>query len=276
MLTVKRRLTKSEIIILFRSSNQRQPNWCGFIPWRYCFLIWLVIFPAATPPGFLRYSQWYVYCAMLCSLFALLSWLPYPFYTLFSTHLSPLPSSLPSLLSPLISSLSSLPSLPSTWCPLLSPLISGPAWKVSRRQGIIKLKTNGDFFISNEGQRSIYVDGAPVSVGAKCQLANNAVVEIAGLRFIFLVNTDLINIVRSEAAKTLCWGSIDGAYGEIARLRFIFLINTDLINIVKDALMQCQRRSRWNHRLTHIHISSSLLKYWNYYFSFHFLNRVLG
>jgi len=81
--------------------------------------------------------------------------------------------------------------------------LEGPAWKVSRRQGIIKLKTNGDFLISNEGQRSIYVDGAPVSVGAKCQLANNAVVEIAGLRFIFLVNTDLINIVRAEAAKTL-------------------------------------------------------------------------
>ena len=79
----------------------------------------------------------------------------------------------------------------------------GPAWKVSRRQGIIKLKTNGDFFISNEGQRAIYVDGKPVSVGAKCKLSNNAVVEIAGLRFIFLVNTDLINIVRAEAAKTL-------------------------------------------------------------------------
>jgi len=81
--------------------------------------------------------------------------------------------------------------------------LEGPAWKVSRRQGIIKLKTNGDFFIANEGQRAIYVDGAPVAVGSKYKLSNNAVVEIAGLRFIFLVNSDLINIVRAEAAKSL-------------------------------------------------------------------------
>ena len=53
------------------------------------------------------------------------------------------------------------------------------------------------------GQRAIYVDGAPISVGAKSKLSNNAVVEIAGLRFIFLINSDLINIVRAEAAKSL-------------------------------------------------------------------------
>ena len=53
------------------------------------------------------------------------------------------------------------------------------------------------------GQRAIYVDGAPVAVGTKYKLSNNAVVEIAGLRFIFLVNSDLINIVRAEAAKSL-------------------------------------------------------------------------
>lgn len=81
--------------------------------------------------------------------------------------------------------------------------LEGPAWKVSRRQGIIKLKNNGDFFISNEGQRAIYVDGKPVTIGNKFKLSNNAVVEIAGLRFIFLINTDLIHIVRAEAAKSL-------------------------------------------------------------------------
>ena len=37
----------------------------------------------------------------------------------------------------------------------------------------------------------------------KSKLSNNAVVEIAGLRFIFLINSDLINIVRAEAAKSL-------------------------------------------------------------------------
>jgi len=80
--------------------------------------------------------------------------------------------------------------------------LEGPAWKVSRRQGIIKLTNNGDFFIANEGQRAIYVDGKPVAIGNKYKLSNNAVVEIAALRFIFLINTDLISVIRTEASKT--------------------------------------------------------------------------
>jgi hypothetical protein len=40
--------------------------------------------------------------------------------------------------------------------------LEGPAWKISRRQGVIKLKTSGEFFIDNEGKRNIFVDGRPV------------------------------------------------------------------------------------------------------------------
>ncbi len=40
--------------------------------------------------------------------------------------------------------------------------LEGPAWKVSRRQGIIKLWNSGEFYISNEGSRCIFVDGRPV------------------------------------------------------------------------------------------------------------------
>ncbi len=40
--------------------------------------------------------------------------------------------------------------------------LEGPAWKISRKQGIIKLQKTGEFFISNEGKRSIFVDGKPV------------------------------------------------------------------------------------------------------------------
>lgn len=79
--------------------------------------------------------------------------------------------------------------------------LEGPAWKISRRQGTIRLRNNGDFFLSSEGKRPIYVDGRPILAGNKYRLNNNSVIEIAGLRFIFLVNQDLINVIRHEAAK---------------------------------------------------------------------------
>ncbi|XP_047493907.1 microspherule protein 1-like isoform X1 [Penaeus chinensis] len=79
--------------------------------------------------------------------------------------------------------------------------LEGPAWKISRRQGIIKLRNTGDFLIANEGKRPIYVDGKPVLAGNKTKLNNNSVVEIASLRFIFLINLDLINVIRQETAK---------------------------------------------------------------------------
>ncbi|PIK47235.1 putative microspherule protein 1 isoform X2 [Apostichopus japonicus] len=79
--------------------------------------------------------------------------------------------------------------------------LEGPASKVSRKQGLIKLKNNGDFYIANEGKRPIYIEGKPVMNNQRCKLNNNAVVEIAGLRFIFLVNQDLISQMRGEATK---------------------------------------------------------------------------
>uniref|UniRef100_A0A8C9GNN3 Microspherule protein 1 n=1 Tax=Piliocolobus tephrosceles TaxID=591936 RepID=A0A8C9GNN3_9PRIM len=57
--------------------------------------------------------------------------------------------------------------------------LEGPAWKISRKQGVIKLKNNGDFFIANEGRRPIYIDGRPVLCGSKWRLSNNSVVEVS-------------------------------------------------------------------------------------------------
>ena len=56
--------------------------------------------------------------------------------------------------------------------------LEGPAWKVSRRQGTIRLRNNGDFFLSSEGKRAIYVDGRPILAGNKYRLNNNSVVEV--------------------------------------------------------------------------------------------------
>ena len=101
--------------------------------------------------------------------------------------------------------------------------LEGPAWKISRKQGVIKLRSTGDFFIANEGKRSIFVDGQPVRLfkitifkrntlthfisflqilrGSSVKLSNNSVLEIAGLKFVFLINQDLIEAIRLEASR---------------------------------------------------------------------------
>ncbi|RWS17120.1 microspherule protein 1-like protein [Dinothrombium tinctorium] len=80
--------------------------------------------------------------------------------------------------------------------------LEGPASKISRKQGLIKLQANGDFMIVNTGKRPFYVDAKPVLGSGNCaKLNNNSVVEIAGLRFVFLINQDLITAVRAEALK---------------------------------------------------------------------------
>lgn len=56
--------------------------------------------------------------------------------------------------------------------------LEGAAHKVSRKQGTIKLRNNGDFFIVNEGKRSIFVDGAPIIKGGRTKLNNNNVIEV--------------------------------------------------------------------------------------------------
>lgn len=104
--------------------------------------------------------------------------------------------------------------------------LEGPAIKVSRKQGTIKLRSNADFFLTNEGKRPIYVDGVALLKGFKTRLSHNCAIEvsgegragqggaghgelrltfplfqIAGLRFTFLVNFDLINAIQQESAK---------------------------------------------------------------------------
>lgn len=81
--------------------------------------------------------------------------------------------------------------------------LEGPAAKISRKQGLIKLQPNGDFILANTGKRPIFVDSKPILGSGNCvKLFNNSVVEIAGLRFVFLINQDLIASVRTEALKS--------------------------------------------------------------------------
>ncbi|XP_023945318.1 microspherule protein 1 [Bicyclus anynana] len=79
--------------------------------------------------------------------------------------------------------------------------LEGPAAKVSRKQATIRLRNSGDFFMSSEGKRPIFIDGRPVLQGNKVKLNHNSVIEIAGLRFVFLINQELISAIRQEAVK---------------------------------------------------------------------------
>ena len=56
--------------------------------------------------------------------------------------------------------------------------LEGPAWKISRRQGVLKLRASGEFLISNEGRRPFFVDGKPVLSGSRTKLSNNCVLEV--------------------------------------------------------------------------------------------------
>lgn len=80
--------------------------------------------------------------------------------------------------------------------------LEGPSHKISRKQALIHLNSNGDFIITNTGKHAFVVDSKPILGGnlSSCKLNNNSIVEIAGLRFVFLINQDLIsNKIRVES-----------------------------------------------------------------------------
>lgn len=80
--------------------------------------------------------------------------------------------------------------------------LEGPAKKISRRQGMIELQSNGEFIIINTGKRPFYVDSQPVLRDGHCTVIhNNSVVEIDGLKFVFLINLDLIAKMKQAASE---------------------------------------------------------------------------
>lgn len=80
--------------------------------------------------------------------------------------------------------------------------LEGPAKKISRRQGMIELQENGEFIIVNTGKRPFYVDSQPVLRDGNCTVIhNNSVVEIDGLRFVFLINLDLIAKIKHASSE---------------------------------------------------------------------------
>ncbi|XP_041450979.1 microspherule protein 1-like [Drosophila obscura] len=90
----------------------------------------------------------------------------------------------------------------SDWKVDVNLALEGPAEKVSRLQGTIKLRNDGIIFIANAGKRDIFVQGEPLLTGQKTRLEDNMLVEICGLTFTFMINPDAIDAVRTQCAKT--------------------------------------------------------------------------
>uniref|UniRef100_A0A336LJD3 CSON006037 protein n=1 Tax=Culicoides sonorensis TaxID=179676 RepID=A0A336LJD3_CULSO len=87
--------------------------------------------------------------------------------------------------------------------------LEGIADKISRRQGTIRLRKNGDFFLTNNGKRPIFLNGFPLISGQKCKIWNNSVIEVGGLSFVFLINQELLGVIRQEDAKLSSYESHD-------------------------------------------------------------------
>lgn len=65
----------------------------------------------------------------------------------------------------------------------------------------VRLRNTGEFYLSSEGKRPIFVDGRPITTGNIVRLYDNTVVEIASLRFIFCINQDLIRVIHNESVR---------------------------------------------------------------------------
>lgn len=78
-------------------------------------------------------------------------------------------------------------------------LLEGPAHKVSRRQGTIKLRSNGDFFITNEGKRPLFIDGIPLLHGNKTKLNNNCTIEVSSINCVFNLCEKSLNFTAKNA-----------------------------------------------------------------------------
>lgn len=64
----------------------------------------------------------------------------------------------------------------------------GRANKISRRQAIIKMETDGSFSLKNLGASSITINGKEVAHGQLVTLGSSCLIEIRGMSFVFEIN----------------------------------------------------------------------------------------
>ncbi|XP_011623098.1 uncharacterized protein LOC18433642 isoform X1 [Amborella trichopoda] len=77
----------------------------------------------------------------------------------------------------------------------------GPANKISRRQAVIKMEEDGNFYLKNTGKYSIVVNSKEVASGQRFNLSPSCLIEIRGMRFIFEVNQSLVKQYVADMVK---------------------------------------------------------------------------
>lgn len=76
--------------------------------------------------------------------------------------------------------------------------LEGNATKISRQQAFLKLRWNGEFALRNVGRRPIWCNNAPITTGQRCVLAPHTLIEVGGMRLLFVPNPTLIRDAAPE------------------------------------------------------------------------------
>ena len=79
----------------------------------------------------------------------------------------------------------------------------GNASKVSRQQAFIRLRYNGEFVLRNVGRRPVWVNATGVESGHRCALAPHSMIEVGGMRLLFLPNPTLVRKQEPEPVAFL-------------------------------------------------------------------------
>jgi len=66
--------------------------------------------------------------------------------------------------------------------------LEGNASKVSRQHAFLSLRADGHFYVRNVGRRALLVNNAPVETGQRAMLPPDCLLEIGGLRLLFMQN----------------------------------------------------------------------------------------
>ena len=70
--------------------------------------------------------------------------------------------------------------------------------ETGEQQAFIKLRWNGEFVLRNVGKRNIMINNVAVESGRRAALAPHSLIEVGGLRLMFLPNPTLVRASEPE------------------------------------------------------------------------------
>ena len=77
----------------------------------------------------------------------------------------------------------------------------GNAAKISRVQAYLKLRWNGEFTMRNVGKRPIWINNKPIETNQRARLHSHALIEVGGMRMLFVPNPSLVRCIQPESYK---------------------------------------------------------------------------